>query len=65
MKAKNETCLFFLPGVICTGHFCAERGFAAEVRDLSAKLVSCTRRLWQLTKVYFSASSVFVTSRIS
>ncbi|EDV21817.1 uncharacterized protein TRIADDRAFT_59929 [Trichoplax adhaerens] len=38
-------------GVIGTGHFCIERGFKPEIIDLAAKLVTVTRRLWQLTKV--------------
>jgi len=33
------------------GHFCAERGFNPEVLQVVANLVSCTRRLWQKTKV--------------
>ncbi|XP_064611990.1 dynein axonemal heavy chain 5-like isoform X2 [Liolophura sinensis] len=37
--------------VIGTGHYCKERGFSEEVRDLIARLVPVTRRLWQLTKV--------------
>eukprot|EP00794_Sanderia_malayensis_P018805 gene18805-20701_t len=38
-------------GVIGKGHFCPERKFSKEVQELAAKLISCTRRLWQLTKV--------------
>lgn len=38
-------------GVIAEGHFCKERGFLDDVRSLAKQLVSCTRRLWQLTKV--------------
>ncbi|XP_033111994.1 dynein heavy chain 5, axonemal-like [Anneissia japonica] len=34
-----------------TGHYCKERGFCDEVIDLAEMLVSCTRRLWQSTKV--------------
>ena len=38
-------------GVIGYGYFCTERGFTTEIRQLVEKLVVCTRRLWQLTKV--------------
>ncbi|XP_032373613.1 dynein heavy chain 5, axonemal isoform X1 [Etheostoma spectabile] len=38
-------------GVIGEGHFCARRGFANEVRNTVPRLVSLTRRLWQLVKV--------------
>ncbi|XP_060906983.1 dynein axonemal heavy chain 5 [Labrus mixtus] len=38
-------------GVIGEGHFCAHRGFTAEVRSTVPRLVSLTRHLWQLTKV--------------
>ena len=38
-------------GVIGCGYFCPERGFSTEIRKLVEKLVVCTRRLWQLTKV--------------
>ena len=38
-------------GVIGTGYFCKERGFREDVVDMVPKLVVCTRRLWQLTKV--------------
>uniref|UniRef100_A0A3Q3G9U0 Dynein, axonemal, heavy chain 5 n=1 Tax=Labrus bergylta TaxID=56723 RepID=A0A3Q3G9U0_9LABR len=38
-------------GVIGEGHFCARRGFTAEVRSTVPRLVSLTRHLWQLTKV--------------
>ncbi|XP_033984034.1 dynein heavy chain 5, axonemal isoform X2 [Trematomus bernacchii] len=38
-------------GVIGIGHFCARRGFANDVRSTIPRLVSLTRRLWQLTKV--------------
>ena len=38
-------------GVIGCGYFCPERGFNTEIRKLVEKLVMCTRRLWQLTKV--------------
>ncbi|XP_052229952.1 dynein axonemal heavy chain 5-like isoform X5 [Dreissena polymorpha] len=37
--------------VIGLGHYCEERGFKADVRDLVSKLVPITRRLWQLTKI--------------
>nr|XP_019946997.1 PREDICTED: dynein heavy chain 5, axonemal [Paralichthys olivaceus] len=37
-------------GVIGEGHFCAERDFIEEVRILVPRLVSVTRRLWQMTK---------------
>jgi dynein heavy chain len=30
------------------GYFCVERGFPKEVSDMIEKLVSCTRRLWQV-----------------
>jgi dynein heavy chain len=39
--------------VIGLGHYCKERGFKDEIRDLVRKLVPTTRRLWQLTKVLF------------
>ncbi|XP_070823536.1 dynein axonemal heavy chain 5 isoform X2 [Chaetodon trifascialis] len=38
-------------GVIGVGHFCARRGFVTEVQNIVPRLVSLTRRLWQLTKV--------------
>ncbi|XP_073341884.1 dynein axonemal heavy chain 5 isoform X2 [Pagrus major] len=38
-------------GVIGVGHFSARRGFASEVQSTVCRLVSLTRRLWQLTKV--------------
>ncbi|XP_039662329.1 dynein heavy chain 5, axonemal isoform X3 [Perca fluviatilis] len=38
-------------GVIGEGHFCARRGFGDEVRNTVPRLVSLTRRLWQLVKV--------------
>ncbi|ESO89757.1 hypothetical protein LOTGIDRAFT_192667 [Lottia gigantea] len=37
--------------VIGCGHFCAERGFTENVRNLVKQLVPVTRRLWQLTKI--------------
>uniref|UniRef100_A0A672FPW1 Dynein, axonemal, heavy chain 5 n=1 Tax=Salarias fasciatus TaxID=181472 RepID=A0A672FPW1_SALFA len=37
-------------GVIGEGHFCARRGFSEEVQSTVRRLVSLTRRLWQLTK---------------
>jgi len=33
------------------GHFCEERGFGAELQDIVRRLVVCTRKLWQRTKV--------------
>lgn len=33
------------------GYYCPERGFTKDVCDTIAKLVTCTRRLWQDTKV--------------
>ena len=38
-------------GVIGCGHFCVERQFSSDVCDMTSKLVSCTRHLWQATKV--------------
>ena len=38
-------------GVIGVGYFCKERGFSEEVRAVVEKLISCTRVLWQRTKV--------------
>ncbi|KAF7655270.1 hypothetical protein LDENG_00058640 [Lucifuga dentata] len=38
-------------GVIGEGHFCAPRGFVDEVRSTVPRLVSMTRRLWQMTKI--------------
>ncbi|XP_030249745.1 dynein heavy chain 5, axonemal isoform X1 [Sparus aurata] len=38
-------------GVIGMGHFSARRGFTSEVQSTVCRLVSLTRRLWQLTKV--------------
>uniref|UniRef100_A0A669D0H3 Dynein axonemal heavy chain 5 n=1 Tax=Oreochromis niloticus TaxID=8128 RepID=A0A669D0H3_ORENI len=38
-------------GVIGEGHFCTGRGFSEEVQSTVPRLVSLTRRLWQLTKV--------------
>jgi dynein heavy chain len=37
--------------VIGLGHFCKEREFTPDVISLIEKLVTSTRRLWQLTKV--------------
>ena len=37
--------------IIGCGHYCAEREFSKEVRELVDKLIPLTRRLWQLTKV--------------
>ncbi|EDO35603.1 predicted protein [Nematostella vectensis] len=37
--------------VIGGGYFCKERGFINDVQDFALKLVPCTRKLWQLTKV--------------
>lgn len=39
--------------VIGCGHFCEERGFKEDVRNLVKRLVPITRRLWTLTKVSF------------
>ena len=44
-------------GCISSGHYCQERGFGEEVRDIIAQLVPVTRRLWQLTKVSTVTSS--------
>ncbi|XP_015212531.2 dynein axonemal heavy chain 5 isoform X1 [Lepisosteus oculatus] len=38
-------------GVIGVGHYCSHRGFSEEVRGTVAKLVSLTRKLWQMTKI--------------
>ncbi|KAM9310817.1 dynein axonemal heavy chain 5 [Pholidichthys leucotaenia] len=38
-------------GVIGEGHFCSARGYAEDVQRIVPRLVSLTRRLWQLTKV--------------
>ena len=38
-------------GVIGCGYFCPERGFTPEVCQTVAKLIPCTRLLWQRTKV--------------
>ena len=43
--------IFNVAGVIGGGHFCSERGFSQEVVSMALKLVPCTRRIWQLTKV--------------
>ena len=40
--------------VIGCGHYVQERGFSEPVRDLVASLIPITRRLWQLTKVYYT-----------
>lgn len=37
--------------IIGCGHYCEERGFSEEVRDMVTRLVPVTRRLWQLTKI--------------
>ena len=37
--------------VIGCGHYCESRKFSEGVRDIVAKLVPITRRLWQLTKI--------------
>ena len=48
--------------VIGCGHYCAEREFPEEVREMVAKLVPLTRRLWQLTKVrQLHATSVYIS----
>ncbi|XP_072018853.1 LOW QUALITY PROTEIN: dynein axonemal heavy chain 5-like [Amphiura filiformis] len=36
---------------VACGHFCEERGFPEDVREMIPKLVSCTRKLWQRTKI--------------
>ncbi|XP_071957897.1 dynein axonemal heavy chain 5-like isoform X2 [Antedon mediterranea] len=38
-------------GVIGTGHYCQQRKFSEEVRELAKALVPITRRVWQLTKI--------------
>ena len=38
---------------ISTGYFCVERNFSKEAIDIIPKLVVCTRRVWQETKVGF------------
>ncbi|XP_077977872.1 dynein axonemal heavy chain 5-like isoform X2 [Glandiceps talaboti] len=38
-------------GTVAVGHFCKERHFIEDVNELAAKLVSCTRRLWQRVKI--------------
>uniref|UniRef100_A0A3Q2U3D3 Dynein axonemal heavy chain 5 n=1 Tax=Fundulus heteroclitus TaxID=8078 RepID=A0A3Q2U3D3_FUNHE len=37
--------------VIGEGYFCAQRGFSTEVQNTVHRLVSLTRRLWQMTKL--------------
>ena len=37
-------------GTIVSGHFCAERGFSAEVMESAKKLTKVTRLLWERTK---------------
>jgi dynein heavy chain len=46
--------------VIGLGHYCAERGFNEGTRELIRRLVPATRRLWQLTKVYFCYFEMFL-----
>ncbi|XP_071819604.1 dynein axonemal heavy chain 5-like isoform X1 [Apostichopus japonicus] len=36
---------------VAEGHYCQERGFPEEVCQLASGLVSCTRKLWQRTKI--------------
>uniref|UniRef100_A0AAR2JKW7 AAA+ ATPase domain-containing protein n=1 Tax=Pygocentrus nattereri TaxID=42514 RepID=A0AAR2JKW7_PYGNA len=38
-------------GVIGTGHYCSQRSFTEDVREMVARLVPLTRRLWQMTKI--------------
>ena len=38
-------------GAISTGYFCVERNFSKEIIEIIPKLVICTRKLWQETKV--------------
>uniref|UniRef100_A0A803XX58 Dynein axonemal heavy chain 5 n=1 Tax=Meleagris gallopavo TaxID=9103 RepID=A0A803XX58_MELGA len=38
-------------GVIGEGHYCSERGFSEDVKEILSKLVPLTRRLWQVTKL--------------
>ena len=40
-------------GVISSGYFCQQRGFAEEVCSTVALLVPATRLLWQKTKVEY------------
>ncbi|XP_014673291.1 PREDICTED: dynein heavy chain 8, axonemal-like [Priapulus caudatus] len=37
--------------VIACGHYCTERGFSPSIRDTILALVTCSRMLWQVTKV--------------
>jgi hypothetical protein len=46
-------------GVIGAGYFCKERGFKREIQDFILKIVPCTRRLWQLTKVQTTRVHIF------
>ena len=43
--------------VIGCGHYCTERGYTDEIRQMVARLVPVTRRLWQLTKVKFYSTT--------
>lgn len=46
----SDTSVDKIFGTILKGHFCVERGFAADVVSLASKIPSWTRKLWQSTK---------------
>ena len=50
LQTDNSSFLLAVSGVIGTGYFCSER-FPDEVCSTVSQLVTCTRVLWQKTKV--------------